>query len=95
MDAHDALPLMDALPLPMSGMLVKKGRRRKNWKVRFFYMLGSHLQYFEYENSGKPLGQGGMTRRLYAATRDDDATKPFMAHFLRLARTEPVKLQRA
>lgn len=42
-----------------------------------------------------PLGQGGMTRRLYAATRDDDATKPFMAHFLRLARTEPVKLQRA
>tara|TARA_R110002110_G_scaffold50856_17_gene149970 strand:- start:341 stop:1246 length:906 start_codon:yes stop_codon:yes gene_type:complete len=42
-----------------------------------------------------PLGQGGMTRRLYAATRADDATKPFMAHFLRLARTEPVKLQRA
>jgi len=41
-----------------------------------------------------PLGQGGMTRRLYAATRADDATKPFMAHFLRLARTEPLKLQR-
>ena len=52
---------MDALPLPMSGMLVKKGRRRKNWKVRFFYMLGSHLQYFEYENSGKPLGQAIVT----------------------------------
>jgi len=42
-----------------------------------------------------PLGQEGMTRRLYAATRADDATKPFMAHFLRLARSEPVKLQRA
>jgi len=36
-----------------------------------------------------------MTKRLYGATRSDDAVKPFMAHFLRLARTEPVKLQRA
>jgi len=41
-----------------------------------------------------PLTEQGMTKRLYAATRSDDATKPFMAHFLRLARTEPVKLQR-
>lgn len=41
-----------------------------------------------------PLGEGGVTRRMYAATRTEDATKPFMAHFLRLARTEPVKLQR-
>jgi LysR family transcriptional regulator for metE and metH len=41
-----------------------------------------------------PLTEHGMTTRLYAATRSDDATKPFMAHFLRLARTEPVKLQR-
>ena len=32
---------------------------------------------------------------LYAAIREDDAEKPFMAHLLRLARTEPVKLQRA
>ncbi|MDJ0630617.1 MAG: LysR family transcriptional regulator [Rhodobacter sp.] len=43
----------------------------------------------------RPLTAGGITRRLYAATRDDDTTKPFMAHLLRLARTEPVKLQRA
>lgn len=42
-----------------------------------------------------PLTEHGMTKRLYAATRSEDATKPFMAHFLRLARTEPVKLQRA
>lgn len=42
-----------------------------------------------------PLTEHGMTKRLYAATRSDDATKPFMAHFLRLARTEPMKLQRA
>ncbi|MCA2014263.1 LysR family transcriptional regulator [Cereibacter sphaeroides] len=43
----------------------------------------------------KPVTQQGLTKRLYAATREEDATKPFMAHFLRLARTEPVKLQRA
>jgi len=42
----------------------------------------------------RPLGPGVITKRLYAATREEDATKPFMAHFLRLARTEPVKLQR-
>lgn len=43
----------------------------------------------------KPLTEKGMTKRLYAAVRDEDATLPYMAHVLRLARTEPVKLQRA
>jgi LysR family transcriptional regulator, regulator for metE and metH len=42
----------------------------------------------------KPLTSGGLTRRLYAAVRSEDGGKPFMAHVLRLARTEPVKLQR-
>ena len=42
----------------------------------------------------KPLTEKGLTRRLYAAVRDEDSSKPFMAHVLRLARTEPVKLQR-
>jgi len=42
-----------------------------------------------------PLTEHGMTKRLFAATRSDDATKPFMAHFMRLAGTEPLKLQRA
>ncbi|TKA95403.1 LysR family transcriptional regulator [Cereibacter changlensis] len=42
----------------------------------------------------RPLGPGVITKRLYAATRDEDATKPFMAHFLKLGRSEPVKLQR-
>lgn len=42
----------------------------------------------------RPLGPDTITKRLYAATREDDATKPFMAHFLRLGRSEPVKLQR-
>lgn len=42
----------------------------------------------------RPLGPGTITKRLYAATREEDAAKPFMAHFLRLGRSEPVKLQR-
>ena len=43
----------------------------------------------------RPLGPEVITKRLYAATREEDATKPFMAHFLRLGRSEPVKLQRS
>ncbi|NJM81405.1 MAG: LysR family transcriptional regulator [Tabrizicola sp.] len=42
----------------------------------------------------RPLGPEVVTKRLYAATRTEDAVKPFMAHFLRLGRSEPVKLQR-
>ena len=43
----------------------------------------------------RPVTAQGLTKRLYAATRIEEATQPFMAHFLRLARTEPMKLQRA
>lgn len=43
----------------------------------------------------RPLGPGEITKRLYAATRDEDVSKPFMAHFLRLCRSEPVKMQRS
>ncbi len=43
----------------------------------------------------KPLTEGGITRRLYAATRDEDTTRPFISHLIRLARQEAVKLQRA
>lgn len=42
-----------------------------------------------------PLGRQGMLRRLYAAVRSEDAGQPFMAHFLRLARTEPVRMMRS
>jgi LysR family transcriptional regulator for metE and metH len=42
----------------------------------------------------RPLTETGVTKRLYAAVRDEDAAKPFMAHLLRLGRTIPVKLQR-
>jgi LysR family transcriptional regulator for metE and metH len=42
----------------------------------------------------RPVTKAGLTRRLYAASRSEDTTKPFMSHLLRLARSEPVKLQR-
>lgn len=42
----------------------------------------------------RPLTKIGVTRRLFAATRDDETAKPFMAHLIRLAKTEAVKLQR-
>lgn len=42
----------------------------------------------------RPVTERGLVKRMFAATREDDATRPFMAHFLRLARSEPVKLQR-
>ncbi len=43
----------------------------------------------------RPVTAAGLTRRLFAAVRDEDAAKPFMAHVIRLMRSEPVKLQRA
>ena len=43
----------------------------------------------------RPLGpKGEITKRLFAATREEDATKPYIGHFLRLGRSEAVKLQR-
>ncbi|MEM1107022.1 MAG: LysR family transcriptional regulator [Pseudomonadota bacterium] len=42
----------------------------------------------------RPLTAAGVTRRLYAAVRSEDLDKPYMAHVMRLARTEPPKLQR-
>jgi LysR family transcriptional regulator for metE and metH len=43
----------------------------------------------------RPLTKDGITRRLYAATRAEDTSVPFMAHLIRLAKQEAVKLQRA
>jgi LysR family transcriptional regulator, regulator for metE and metH len=42
----------------------------------------------------RPLGPDTVTKRMYAATREEDVGKAYMAHFLKLARSEPVKLQR-
>ena len=41
-----------------------------------------------------PLGPQGMLRRLYAGLRSEDLQQPYMAHVLRLARTEPVRMMR-
>lgn len=43
----------------------------------------------------RPLGPDVVTKRMYAATREEDVGKSYMAHFLKLARSEPVKLQRS
>jgi len=43
----------------------------------------------------RPLTKDGITRRLYAATREEDTSRPYMAHLIRLARQEAVKLQRS
>lgn len=42
----------------------------------------------------KRITSKGLSKRMYAALREEDVGKPYMAHMLRLARTEPVKLQR-
>lgn len=43
----------------------------------------------------RPITETGLTKRMYAATREEDVAKPYIAHMMRLARTEPVRLQRA
>ncbi|MCG6110702.1 MAG: LysR family transcriptional regulator [Paracoccus sp.] len=41
-----------------------------------------------------PLGPQGIRRRLYAAVRTDDLSQPYLAHVLRLSRTEPLRMLR-
>lgn len=43
----------------------------------------------------RPLTKDGLTRRLFAAVREDEAAKPYMAHFMRLGRSIAVKMQRS
>ncbi len=49
---------------------------------------------YDAEYVTRPLTKKGLTRRLYAAVRSEDVSKPYMAHVIRLGRSEPVKLQR-
>lgn len=42
----------------------------------------------------RQLTEDGVVRRMYVALRDEDVTKPFMAHFIRLARSGLARLQR-
>ncbi len=70
-------------------LLVASGRGvavLPDWVLREVRTSGDYIT--------RPLGPEGMTKRLYAATRAEDAGLPFMAHFLRLARTEPLRLQK-
>jgi LysR family transcriptional regulator, regulator for metE and metH len=70
-------------------MLVAAGRGvavMPDWVLRD---VKTHADYIT-----RPLGPQVVTKRLYAATRSADTEKPYMAHFLRLGRSEPVKLQR-
>lgn len=41
-----------------------------------------------------PLGPQGLRRRLYAAVRSGDLSQPYMAHVMRLSRTEPLRMLR-
>ncbi|HKL55747.1 MAG: LysR family transcriptional regulator [Roseovarius sp.] len=42
----------------------------------------------------RPLTEKGVTKRLYAAIREEDGDKPYVAHLIRLAREIPVRMQR-
>ena len=69
-------------------MLVASGRGisvMPDWVMRD---VRGHADY-----AVRPLTAQGRTRRMYAALRHDDVTKPYMAHFIRIAKTEAVKLQ--
>ncbi len=70
-------------------MLVASGRGvtvLPDWVLRHVRTSADYLT--------RPITRGGLTRRMYAAIREEDVAKPYMAHMLRLARSEPVKLQR-
>ncbi|MEP3635664.1 MAG: LysR family transcriptional regulator [Paracoccaceae bacterium] len=43
----------------------------------------------------RPLTKNGLTRRLYAAVREDDRDKPYMERLIELARVEARRLQEA
>jgi LysR family transcriptional regulator, regulator for metE and metH len=70
-------------------MLVASGRGvavLPDWVVR---EVRYHSDYVT-----RPLTEAGIVKRLYAATREEDRAKPFMAHFLRLAQGAHRKLLR-
>ncbi|WP_298678931.1 LysR family transcriptional regulator [uncultured Lentibacter sp.] len=70
-------------------MLVAAGRGVSvlpDWVLREVRGSGDYIT--------RPLTAQGVTKRLYAAVRSEDAQMPFMAHFLKLAREIPIRLQR-
>jgi LysR family transcriptional regulator for metE and metH len=73
-------------------LLVASGRGvavLPDWVVRAEARADMELATRALARNGAPI-----VKRLYAATRDADATRPYVAHLIRLARQEAVKLQR-
>ncbi|MEI4197181.1 LysR family transcriptional regulator [Roseovarius sp. E0-M6] len=70
-------------------LLVASGRGvavLPDWVVRALRQSGDYVV--------RPLTETGVTKRLFAAIREEDENKPYMAHLIRLARDIPIKLQR-
>jgi LysR family transcriptional regulator for metE and metH len=73
-------------------LLVASGRGvavLPDWVVRSAARADMELVTRPLLRDGRPV-----LKRLYAATREAEATRPFVAHLVRLARQEAVKLQR-
>jgi LysR family transcriptional regulator for metE and metH len=73
-------------------LLVASGRGvavLPDWVVRASARADMELAIKALRRDGRPV-----TKRLYAATRTADATRPYVAHLIRLAREGAVKLQR-
>jgi hypothetical protein len=43
-------------PEPYYGYLVKKGKIRQNWKLRYFVLEDGKISYFQSPNEKGPLG---------------------------------------
>lgn len=70
-------------------MLVASGRGVSvlpDWVVRDIKFSSDYIT--------RPITEKGLTKRLYAAIRSDDGDKPYLAHFLKLGREIPVRMQR-
>ncbi len=70
-------------------MLVASGRGVSvlpDWVVRELKASADYIT--------RPITKGGITKRLYVAVRDEEASLPYMAHFMKLGREIPVRMQR-
>ncbi|MBP1806228.1 LysR family transcriptional regulator [Rubellimicrobium aerolatum] len=73
-------------------LLVASGRGiavLPDWVVRSTARADMDIATRPLERRGRPI-----VKRLFAATRSADGTRPYVAHLIRLARQEAVKLQR-
>ncbi|MDQ2093682.1 LysR family transcriptional regulator [Rhodalgimonas zhirmunskyi] len=70
-------------------MLVASGRGvavLPDWVVRDVRYSSDYIT--------RKITEKGLSKRLYAAIRSEDGDKPYMAHFLKLGREIPVRMQR-